>query len=159
MSLKQCMHLVLATVILLRCLVWSGAFGYVPPPGEMLGSSTYPAPAGVRRPMPRSAKMGAESAAQAAGGPQSRTSTRYSQVIAYTVFLCGFVFIGHGCSVRGAGTPRHERKPITHTRRREITEIRSRTAPADAPADTPADALHLHVVPLLVMAVLLRWAC
>ena len=40
MSLKQCMHLVLATVILLRCLVWSGAFGYVPPPGEMLGSST-----------------------------------------------------------------------------------------------------------------------
>jgi hypothetical protein len=157
MSLKQCMHLVLATVILLRCLVWSGAFGYVPPPGEMLGSSTS---GGAPARMPRSAKMArAESAAQAAGGPQSRTSTRYSQVIAYTVFLCGFVFIGHGCSVRGAGTPRHERKPITHTRRREITEIRSRTAPADAPADTPADALHLHVVPLLVMAVLLRWAC
>ena len=87
MSLKQCMHLVLATVILLRCLVWSGAFGYVPPPGEMLGSSTYPAPAGVRRPMPRSAKMGAESAAQAAGGPQSRTSTRYSQVLLIPYFF------------------------------------------------------------------------
>ena len=155
MSLKQCMHLVLATVILLRCLVWSGAFGYVPPPGEMLGSST-------------SGGAPADAPKREDGGRVSRASGRRSTVAhvysvlassAYTVFLCGFVFIAHGCSVRGAGTPRHERKPITHTRRREITEIRSRTAPADAPADTPADALHLHVVPLLVMAVLLRWPC
>ena len=156
MSLKQCMHLVLATVILLRCLVWSGAFGYVPPPGEMLGSSTS---GGAPADAPKREDGGRVSRAS---GRRSTVAHVYSVLASYCLYRISLWFCFYRSRLqrsRCGNTSRHERKPITHTRRREITEIRSRTAPADAPADTPADALHLHVVPLLVMAVLLRWAC